>query len=132
MTAIKNWWNHFTETHPSLSQWVREGGLYVIVSNAITVFKYLLLTFLPAAFAFLGSRLRGVFFGCTRIAGIHLVLAFVIADARGDACGNLRGTDFDDAIAEFLAFATRNGDADKRQKDTVCTEDLAKFTFVNI
>lgn len=56
MTAIKNWWNKFAETHPSLSQWVREGGLFVIVSNAITVFKYLLLTFLPAAFAFLGSR----------------------------------------------------------------------------
>lgn len=56
MTAIKNWWIKFAETHPSLSQWVREGGLFVIVSNAITVFKYLLLTFLPAAFAFLGSR----------------------------------------------------------------------------
>ena len=28
----------------------------MVVSNLITVFKYLLLTFLPAAFAFLGSR----------------------------------------------------------------------------
>lgn len=56
MNAIKNWWSSFAETHPSLSQWIREGGLFVIVSNAITVFKYLLLTFLPAAFAFLGSR----------------------------------------------------------------------------
>ena len=28
----------------------------MIVSNVITVFKYLLLTFLPAAFAYLGSR----------------------------------------------------------------------------
>ena len=53
---MKNWWNHFAQKHPSLSQWVREGGLFVIVSNLITVFKYLLLTFLPAAFAFLGSR----------------------------------------------------------------------------
>ena len=53
---MKNWWNHFAQEHPSLSQWVREGGLFVIVSNLITVFKYLLLTFLPAAFAFLGSR----------------------------------------------------------------------------
>lgn len=56
MNLVKNWWRHFTETHPSLSQWIREGGLFVIVSNAITVFKYLLLTFLPAAFAFMGSR----------------------------------------------------------------------------
>ena len=30
---------------------MREGGLFVIVSNLITVFKYLLLQFLPAAFS---------------------------------------------------------------------------------
>lgn len=53
---MKDWWNHFAERYPSLSQWVREGGLFIIVSNAITVFKYVLLTFLPGAFAFLGSR----------------------------------------------------------------------------
>ena len=53
---MKNWWNNFAQKHPSLSQWVREGSLFVVVSNLITVFKYLLLTFLPAAFAFLGSR----------------------------------------------------------------------------
>ena len=56
MNAIKNWWGSFAEKHPELSKWVREGGLFVIVSNLITVFKYFLLTFLPAAFAFLGSR----------------------------------------------------------------------------
>ena len=46
-------WNDFADKHPAVAKWVREGGLFVIVSNAITVFKYLLLTFLPAAFAFL-------------------------------------------------------------------------------
>lgn len=51
MQGIKNWWNRFVEGHPKAAQWIREGGLFVIVSNAITVFKYLLLTFLPAAFA---------------------------------------------------------------------------------
>lgn len=56
MKVMKDWWNHFAERHPSLFQWVREGGLFIIVSNAITVFKYVLLTFLPGAFAFLGSR----------------------------------------------------------------------------
>lgn len=50
------WWNSFVEKNPKLAQWIREGGLFVIVSNVITVFKYLLLTFLPAAFAYLGSR----------------------------------------------------------------------------
>ena len=56
MKVMKDWWNHFAERHPSHFQWVREGGLFIIVSNAITVFKYVLLTFLPGAFAFLGSR----------------------------------------------------------------------------
>ena len=50
-----NFWNNFAAKHPAAAKWVREGGLFVIVSNAITVFKYLLLTFLPAAFAFLIS-----------------------------------------------------------------------------
>lgn len=59
MATIKNWWGGFAEKHPKLSQWVREGGLFVIVSNLITVFKYLLLTFLPAAFASLGSTAFG-------------------------------------------------------------------------
>ena len=54
-----NFWNNFAKKHPAVAKWVREGGLFVIVSNAITVFKYLLLTFLPAAFAFLGNRSFG-------------------------------------------------------------------------
>lgn len=54
--SVVSKWNAFVEKHPKLSKWIREGGLFVLVSNLITVFKYLLLTFLPAAFAFLGSR----------------------------------------------------------------------------
>ena len=46
-----NLWNSFAAKHPAAAKWVREGGLFVIVSNLITVFKYLLLTFLPAALA---------------------------------------------------------------------------------
>ena len=56
MEKLKKIWLDFEEKYPKASQWVREGGLYVIVCNAITVFKYLLLTFLPAAFAFMGSQ----------------------------------------------------------------------------
>ena len=46
-----NLWNHFAANHPAAAKWIREGGLFVIVSNLITVFKYILLTILPAAFA---------------------------------------------------------------------------------
>ncbi len=49
MESIKKW----VEQNPKLAKWIREGGLFVLVSNVITVFKYALLTFLPAAFAFM-------------------------------------------------------------------------------
>lgn len=43
-------WKNFVEQHPKLAQWIREGGLFVIISNVITVFKYLILQFLPKLF----------------------------------------------------------------------------------
>lgn len=59
MNAIVEKWNGFAEKHPELSKWVREGGLFVIVSNLITVFKYIILTFLPRIFAGLGTAAFG-------------------------------------------------------------------------
>lgn len=56
MEKIKKVWFDFVEKHPKVSEWVREGGLFIIVSNLITLFKYLILTFLPLAFAFMGTR----------------------------------------------------------------------------
>ena len=47
----KGIWKSFAEKHPAAAKWIREGGLFVIVSNLITVFKYLMLLFLPALFA---------------------------------------------------------------------------------
>lgn len=40
-------WKNFAEKHPKAAQWIREGGLFVIVSNLVTVLKYLILQFLP-------------------------------------------------------------------------------------
>lgn len=48
---LKALWKNFAEKYPGPAKWVREGGLFVIVSNLITVFKYLMLLFLPLAFA---------------------------------------------------------------------------------
>ena len=56
MQKIKQLWESFAQKHPKLSVWVREGGLFLIVSNVITVFKTICLMFLPYAFAFLGSQ----------------------------------------------------------------------------
>ena len=44
-------WKQFMGKNPKLAKWIREGGLYVIVCNLITVFKYLLLQFLPYVFS---------------------------------------------------------------------------------
>ena len=51
MNKVMNAWNRFAERHPAGSKWIREGGLFVIVSNLITVLKYVLLLFLPIVFA---------------------------------------------------------------------------------
>ncbi|SHI76235.1 hypothetical protein SAMN02745229_03589 [Butyrivibrio fibrisolvens DSM 3071] len=48
-----NFWNSFADKHPVAAKWIREGGLFVIVSNLITVFKYFILQFLPKAFSFM-------------------------------------------------------------------------------
>ena len=54
-----NIWNQYAAKHPKAAKWIREGGLFVIVSNLITVFKYLILQFLPYAFKGLGDRSFG-------------------------------------------------------------------------
>ena len=65
-----NFWNSFAEKHPSAATWIREGGLFVIVSNLVTVFKYLILQFLPMIFSSLSHAAFG-FPGITlTIAGI--------------------------------------------------------------
>ena len=48
MQVLLNWWKQFAEKHPGAFKWIREGGLFVIVCNLITVFKYLILQFLHA------------------------------------------------------------------------------------
>lgn len=45
-----NFITQFANDHPAAAKWIREGGLFVIVSNLITVLKYFMLQFLPAAF----------------------------------------------------------------------------------
>ncbi len=51
MNHLSEKWKYFAKKNPNLSNWIREGGLFVIVCNLITVFKYLLLQFLPYAFS---------------------------------------------------------------------------------
>ena len=34
-----NFWNNFAAKHPAAAKWVREGGLFVIVSNNLKIAK---------------------------------------------------------------------------------------------
>lgn len=59
MRAVQKWWENLKKRHPEAAKWIREGGVFVIVCNLITVFKYLMLQFLPLAF----SKLPMIDFG---------------------------------------------------------------------
>ncbi len=54
-----NFWTNFAQKNPKLAKWIREGGLFVIVSNLVTVLKYIMLQFLPYAFVGLGDAAFG-------------------------------------------------------------------------
>ena len=60
MEKLKNIWHGFEEKYPKASQWVREGGLFVLVSNLVKILRSLLMTFLTPAFAsFIGTETWG-------------------------------------------------------------------------
>ena len=50
-SAFTKWWNGFAEKHPGAAKWIREGGLFFLFSNLVTVWQYILIQFLPAAFS---------------------------------------------------------------------------------
>ena len=57
-------WNNFVKRHPAAAKWIREGGLFVIVSNLILTFLPALFVSLPlVAFGFPGIELT--LFGIT-------------------------------------------------------------------
>ena len=59
MNQEQKGWVGFAARYPTAAQWIREGGLFVIVCNLVTVFKYLMLQFLPYAFSGLGDTSFG-------------------------------------------------------------------------
>ena len=49
--AFTKWWSGFSEKHPGAAKWIREGGLFFLFSNLVTVWQYILIQFLPGAFS---------------------------------------------------------------------------------
>ena len=42
-----------------LSQWIREGGFFILISNVVTILRAILMTYLTPEFAFLGTHSWG-------------------------------------------------------------------------
>ena len=50
LQKMKDWWSGFEEKHPAVAEWVRKGGLFLLLSYFVTFLKALLLMFLPDLF----------------------------------------------------------------------------------
>ena len=51
MNKLMEMWDGFAKKYPKASQWLREGGLFILISYLVTFIKYLMLQFLPALFS---------------------------------------------------------------------------------
>lgn len=90
MEALKKWWSNFEETHPKASKWVREGGLFFIFSNLVTVVQYIIYAFLPNL---LGLELAGTEWSWPAVPvtlfGIDFTWNAIGYDVVYDAAGNV-------------------------------------------
>ena len=55
VAKVKPLWDGFAKKNPKAAEWVREGGLFFLVSNLITIIRGILVTLLEPVFSFLGS-----------------------------------------------------------------------------
>ena len=55
VAKVKPLWDGFAEKNPKAAEWVKEGGLFFLVSNLITLIRGFLISLLELAFAFLGN-----------------------------------------------------------------------------
>lgn len=90
MKNIIYWWNSFAERHPKASKWVREGGLFILFSNAVTIVQYIIYAFLPNL---LGLRLAGMEWSWPAVPaslfGIDFTWNAIGYDVLHDAAGNV-------------------------------------------
>ena len=90
MNIIKNWWYNFESQNPKLSKWVREGGLFIIFSNLVTMVQYIIYAFLPNL---LGLELAGMEWSWPaipmRLFGIDFTWNAIGYDVVYDTAGNV-------------------------------------------
>ena len=90
MEKIKNMWENFAKKYPKASKWVREGGLFIIFSNLVTIIQYVIYAFLPGM---LGLELAGTEWSWPAIPvslfGIDFTWNAIGYDVVYDAAGNV-------------------------------------------
>ena len=109
METLKKWWIDFEEKHPKASKWVREGGLFFIFSNLVTVIQYIIYAFLPNL---LGLGLAGMEWSWpaipARLFGIDFTWNAIGYDVLYDAAGKCVGTWFDSYCGKASSMAEYN------------------------
>lgn len=87
---MKNWWEQFSSQHPKAAKWIREGGLFLIFSNLVTVVQYIIYAFLPNL---LGPELAGTEWSWpavpARLFGVDFTWNAIGYDVLRDAAGNV-------------------------------------------
>lgn len=86
MNKFKQW----MELHPNAAKWLREGGLFFLFSNLVTVIQYIIYAFLPNL---LGLKLAGIQWSWPAIPvtlfGIDFTWNAIGYDVLYDAAGNV-------------------------------------------
>ena len=59
MDTLEKKWDELVDKNPKLAQWIREGGLFFLVSNLITIVRGLMVSVLQPAFSFMGTGAIG-------------------------------------------------------------------------
>lgn len=59
MKAFKAWWQRFSEKHPGPAKWIYQIFCFIVFSEGVTIFQYLVFTFMPGL---LGLGLAGTEF----------------------------------------------------------------------
>ena len=90
MNHIKNIWKCFEEKHSAIAKWLYQIFYFVIFSMGVTVFQYLVFTFLPGI---LGIGLAGTEFMWPKVSmnlfGVKFTWSLLGYNVLRDATGNI-------------------------------------------
>ena len=88
--AIERKWAEFSQKHEKAAKWIYQIGFFLIFSNGVTIFQYLVFTFLPGI---LGEELAATEFMWPKVPmelfGVKFTWCIFGAEVIRDAAGNV-------------------------------------------